>query len=68
LGRRELERISPWQSSYRLNPAVLGMKWEEVKHTGIPLLIEKRPNHHGKFNVLYTDGSVIFTDKQPELK
>jgi hypothetical protein len=68
IDKRELARISPWQSSYRMNPAVLGAKWEEIKGRKIPLLIETRPNHDGRFHVLYTNGEIELTDKQPELR
>lgn len=68
IDKRELTRISPWQSSYRMNPAVLGAKWKEIKDKKIPLLVEKRPNHDGKFYVLYTDGDRELTAKQPELR
>lgn len=64
---KELNHVPIGQTSYRINPAVLGRKWEDIGHLKIPLLIEKKPNHHGALHVVYTNGDIEFTYKQPDL-
>ena len=49
---------SKWKSSYKINPEVLRANWEIIsKLHDIPLLIEKNPNHDGRYHILFTDGT-----------